>query len=143
MKSFLDYIGYRVFEYFESKDKALAKIRTINFIALLQGSFLVPIFMVIKFISQYDSTQIIENQNWKYYFGIPVAIILMTLNTYYFRKRLNTDGIKFLRARYHQKKHSFSVWWIFLAPIFFTFILPMVIASLNGTLHFPFFEERK
>ena len=136
-----DYIGYRVFEYFNKKDKGFAVLNTINFLALLQGTSIVPLFIVINLFTRIDPQVFGENNKMKYYIGIPFYIILITLNSYIFKKKLKGERLKALQNKYHRERYPFSIWWIFLAPIFFVFIIPIIYGALNGTIHFPFLEK--
>lgn len=136
-----DYIGYRVFEYFNKKDEAFAVSRTINFLALLQGSLIVPLFMIVNLFTQIDPQIFGVNNRIKYFIGIPLAIILILINSYIFNKKLKGDGLKTLQEKYHKENYSFSVWWIFLSLILFVFLLPIIYGAINGTIHFPFLEK--
>lgn len=136
-----DYIVYRIFEYFNRKDKTLAVLRTINFIALLQGTFLVPLFIVVNIFTRINPQIFGADNRVKYYVGIPIAIILLAINNYIYKKKLKGEGLQRLRRKYHKENYTFSVWWIFLAPVFFVFIIPMIYGAINGTIHFPLFEK--
>lgn len=136
-----DYIGYRVFEYFYRKDETFAVSRTINFLALLQGTFIVPLFIVINLFTRIDPQIFGENNRIKYYLGIPLAIILIAINSYVFKNKLKGESLKTLQEKYHKECYSFSIWWIFLAPIFFVLIFPIIYGAVNGTIHFPFLEK--
>jgi hypothetical protein len=136
-----DYVAYRVFEYFSKKDESFAVSRTINFLALFQGTLIVPLFMVVNLFTQIDPQIFGVNNRIKYYIGIPLAIILGVMNSYNFKKKLKGEGLMALQKKYRKENLSFSVWWIFLAPIFFVFIFPLIYGTLNGTIHFPFLER--
>lgn len=141
MKDMFDYIGYRVFDYFNKKDEAFAVSRTINFLTLLQGTLIVPLFMIVNLLTQIDPQIFGVNNRFKYYIGIPLAIILIVINSYVFKKKLKGEGLMTLREKYYKESYSFSVWWIFLAPILFVFIFPIIYGAINGTIHFPFLEK--
>jgi len=141
MKVMFDYIGYRVFEYFNKKDEAFAASRTINFLALLQGSLIVPLFMIVNLFTRIDPQIFGENNRIKYYIGIPLAIILIAINSYVFKNKLKGERLKTMQEKYHKESYLFSVWWIFLAPVFFVLILPIIYGAINGTIHFPFLEK--
>lgn len=137
MKENFEHLAFRVFQYFEQRDATLAKTRAISFLAILQGSFFIPLFMVSKLIFHFEAVTIGHNDNFKYYFGIPAALMLWWLNSYYFRNRFNEAGIRALKEKYQQTEYSFSIWWIFLMPVLFTFVIPLIFAILNGTIEFP------
>jgi hypothetical protein len=136
-----DYIGYRVFEYFNKKDKAFTVLNTINFLVVLQGSLIVPLFIFVNLFMRIDPQVFGENNRMKYYIGIPLYIILIAINSYIFKKKLKGEGLKKLKEKYHKERYSLSIWWIFLSPIFFLFIIPIILGAINGTLHFPFLEK--
>jgi hypothetical protein len=138
MKNIFDYIGYRIFEYFNQKDKTLSISKTINFLALLQGSLIVPLFILINLFTRVDPQIFGLDNRIKYYIGILLALILILVNHYIFKKKLNSEGLKVLHEKYHKEKYAFSVWFIFLAPAFFVFICPLIYGILNGTIYFPF-----
>lgn len=136
-----DYIGYRVFEYFNKKDETFAVSRTINFLALLQGSLIVPLFMIVNLFTRIDPQIFGENHRIKYYIGIPLTIVLIAINSYIFKNKLKGERLKALQEMYQKESYFFSVWWIFLAPVFFVFIFPIIYGTINGTIHFPFIEK--
>jgi hypothetical protein len=138
VKAMFDYLGYRVFEYFNKKDETFAVSRSINFLALLQGTLIVPLFIIVNLFTQIDPQIFGVNNRIKYSIGIPLAIILIVINSHIFKKKLKGEGLKTLQEKYHKESYSFSVWWIFLAPIFFVFIFPMVYGAINGAIRFPF-----
>jgi len=141
MSNIFDYIGYRVFEYFNKKDETHSLSRTISFISILQITLLVPLFLVINSVTKIDLQEIGDYNRFKYYIGIALAIVLIMLNTYFFHKKFKGENFKILQDKYHRKHYPFSIWWIFLAPIFFVFIIPIIYGALNGTIHFPFLEK--
>lgn len=137
----INYIGYRVFEYFNKKDKTLAVSRTINFLALLQGSLIVPLFIVFNLFNRTDSQVFCANNQIKYYIGIPLALLLIAINNFIFKKKLKGEGLKLLQEKYHKETYFFSIWWIFVMPILFIFIFPIIYGAMNGTIQFPFLEK--
>jgi hypothetical protein len=141
MSNIFDYIGYRVFEYFNKKDETHSLSRTISFISILQITLLVPLFLVINSVTKIDLQEIVDYNRFKYYIGIALAIVLIMLNTYFFHKKFKGENLKILQDKYQWKHYPFSIWWIFLAPIFFVFIIPIIYGALNGTIHFPFLEK--
>jgi len=141
MSNIFDYIGYRVFEYFNEKDETHSVPRTISFLSILQITLLVPLFLIINSVTKTNLQEIGDYNIFKYYIGLALAIVLIMLNTYFFRKKFKEENLKILQDKYHKKHYSFSIWWIFLAPIFFVFIIPLIYGALNGTIHFPFLEK--
>lgn len=140
MKDMFDYIGYKVFEYFNTKDESFAVSRTINFLALFQGSFIVPLFVIASILTQIDPQIFGGDNRVKYFIGISFAVTLMIINTYIFKRKLKGDGLRVWQKKYHKENYFFSVWWIFFSPIFFIFIFPIIFGVINGTIHFPFLE---
>ncbi len=141
MSNIFDYIGYRVFEYFNVKDETHSVSRTISFLSILQITLLVPLFLIINSVTKTDLQEIVDYNRFKYYVGIALALVLIVLNTYFFRKKFKRENLKILQDKYHKEHYPFSIWWIFLAPIFFVFIIPIIYGALNGTIHFPFLEK--
>lgn len=131
-----NYIAYRIFTYFNRTDSALAVSKTINFLALFQFSLLVPLFIIINIFTELNPQMFGEDNRVKYYIGIPLAIIFIAINNYLFKKKLRDDeSLQKLKERYHQDRYSINIWFIFLAPLFFVLICPILYGLFNGTLH--------
>jgi hypothetical protein len=141
MKNIFDYIAFRVFEYFIQKDEALAISRTINFLVLFQCSLIVPLFIIVHMFTQIDPQIFGVDNRIKYYIGIPLALILIALNTFFYKNKLTGESLKNLLNKYHKEKYSLSIWIIFLSPVVFVFFCPIIYGAINGTLHFPFLER--
>lgn len=141
MSNIFDYIGYRVFEYFNRKDETHSLSRTISFLSILQITLLVPLFLIINSVTKIDLQEIGDYNRFKYYLGIAFACALILFNTYFFRKKFKGENLKILQDKYYKEHYPFSIWWIFLAPIFFIFIIPIIYGVLNGSIHFPFLEK--
>jgi uncharacterized sodium:solute symporter family permease YidK len=135
-----NYIVFRVFLYFNNKDSELAMANTINFMALFEGSLLVPLFLIFNGITKVYTTPDNPNARMKYYIGIPLAIILIIANTKLLKRKLTNVSLEKLKMKYSKNEKQISIWFIFLTPIFFVFITSMIYGALNGTLRFPLFE---
>jgi len=136
-----NYIVYRVFEYFNKKENATAMSKTINFLALFQGTLIVPVFMSINLFTKIDPQIFGENTRIKYYIGIPLAAVLIIVNTIFFKRKLKGEQLKVLEDKYHKERYILPTWIIFATPIIFVFILPIIYGVLNGTISFPFLEK--
>ena len=128
-----DYLIYRLFIYFNSKDSEHAVSNTINFMIILEASLIVPLFIILNAIT----TIKIENSNMKYYIGIPIAVILFIINTKFIKSKLQNEGLK---NKFSENKNWIPIWLIFIIPIIFVFVIPIIYGALNGTLRFPIFE---
>lgn len=137
----LDWILYRVFEYFGEKDSSMANSNTVNFMVLLQASLIVPIFIFINLITEIEPQFLNEDSRSKYYIGVPLAIILIVLNSYWIKKKLKADKLNDLRNRFQKKKYKIPIWIILLSPVFFAFVCPIIYGMCNGTLSLPFLEK--
>ena len=135
------WIVYRVFEYFDKKNKLMAISNTVNFMALLQASLLIPLFLILNLFIKLDPQMLGVNNNIKYYTGIPLAIILMILNSYWIKRRVKGENLIILKNKFQKERYKISVWLIFLTPVLFVFICPIIYGMLNGTLSFPFLER--
>jgi hypothetical protein len=132
----IDYIFYRVFQYFEKKNPSMSKSNSVSFMALFEGSLIVPIFMIFNGIFHFYSSPENPNLRMKYYIGIPLAIILIIGNTIYFKRKLTKTGIEKLRTRFESKEKLIPIWIIFILPIIFVFVLPIIYGWINGSLRF-------
>ena len=130
-----NYIAYRVYEYFKGKDNELALTRTINFLALFQGTLIIPLFILINIIIDIDPQKFGENPRIKYFIGIPLAFILIMLNNQLFKRKLEGEKLKEMENKYHKKKYKLPIWMIFISPVLFVFICPMLYGLINGTIH--------
>jgi hypothetical protein len=137
----LEYLAFRVFEFFLKKDSKMAKTNTINFIALLVGSFLFTLFLILNGIFHFYSTPETPNPRMKYYIGIPFAVILITASSLYLKEKLSDTGFDKLKARYSEKWKNIPIWLIFILPIILVFFTPILYGWINGTLSFPIFEK--
>ncbi|PKQ63287.1 hypothetical protein BZG01_16330 [Labilibaculum manganireducens] len=136
-----NWIVFRIFEYFSKKDDSIAISNTINFMVLLQASMLVPLFLILNLFVKIDAKVFGDNDNAKYLIGVPLAIVLLVVNSFFYKKKLQGDYLKKLEVLFYKEKYKISVWIIFLAPVFFAFVCPIIYGILNGTLSFPFLER--
>jgi len=114
----------------------MAKTNTINFMALLEGSLIVPLFIIFNGITHFYSSPENPNLRMKYYIGIPLAIILIIGNAFYFNRKISKNGIEKLKIKFSSKENLIPIWIIFIAPIIFVFVLPIIYGWINGTLRF-------
>lgn len=126
-----NYIVFRVFLYFNNKDSELAMTRTINFMALFEGSLLVPLFLIFNGLTKVYTTPDNPNTRIKYYIGIPLSIVLILANSKLIKKKLTNENLEKLKRKYSKNESQISIWIIFLSPIFFVFITPMIYGALN------------
>jgi len=141
MKNLFNYTLYRVFDYFEKHDEKTAISKTINFMSLLQGTLIVPLFILINTFIDIEPKVFGTDNRIKYFIGIPLAIILIAINNFTIKKKLKGDALNGLRDRFYKEKYSINVWLIFLLPVFFVFVCPILFGVFNGTISFPFLEK--
>jgi surface polysaccharide O-acyltransferase-like enzyme len=141
MKNLFNYTLYRVFDYFEKHDEKTAISKTINFMSLLQGTLIVPLFILINTFIDIEPKVFGTDNRIKYFIGIPLAIILIAINNFTITKKLKGDALNGLRDRFYKEKYSINVWLIFLLPVFFVFVCPILFGVFNGTISFPFLEK--
>ena len=134
MKNSFNYIAYRVFEYFNRKDEALAVSRTIDFLALFQGALIIPLFIIVNLFTKINPQVFGVDNRIKYYIGIPLAVFLILLNSFLYKKKLKGDSLQQLKEKYHKDRYKLNIWFIFLAPVIFVLILPILYGVFNGTL---------
>lgn len=130
-----NYVAYRVYEYFQSKNEKTSVENTINFLALFQGTLIVPVFMAINLIKKIDPQIFGQDSRIKYYIGIPLAIVLLIVNNIFYKRKLKGEQLNKLKNKYHKVKYALPIWLIFAAPIIFVFVLPIAYGIMNGTLH--------
>ena len=133
----IDYLLFRIFHFFNKKDPQLASERTANFMAILLGSLVVPIFIIFNLISGRDLIPKTSSKDIKYLIGIPLALILMFFCNRLVKGRLTNIRLDELRNLYDRPNQKISIWLIFFIPIFNMFIVPIIYGLLNGTIRFP------
>jgi len=133
-----NYIAYRVFEHFHKKENETAISKTINFLALFQGTLIVPVFMAINLFTKIDPQIFGENTRIKYYIVIPLAVILIIVNTVLFKKNLKGETLSILKNKYHKERYLLPIWIIFATPIIFVFVFPIVYGAIMEQLVFHF-----
>lgn len=136
----IDYLAYRVFQFFIKKNIQLAKSNTINFMILFEISIVIPIFFLLNGIFHFYNTPENPELRLNYYTAIPIAIILYFANSYYFKQKLVYDEPNELHNRYKDKCQFIPIWLIFISPIIFVFLTPIIYGFINSTLRFPLFE---
>lgn len=132
-----NYIAYRIYEYFHEKENKTAIPKTINFLALFQGTLIVPIFIAINLVFRIPIHLLGEDSRIVYYIGIPFAVILMVVNTVYFKEKLKGERLKTLKDKYQKEKYLIPTWVIIATPVIFVFVIPIFYGVLNGTISFP------
>lgn len=130
----MNYIAYRIFEYFDRKDNTLSILRTINFLTLFQVSFLVPIFILFNSFLKVHINAISTVDRIEYYLGIPLGIVFILFNSFLYKKKLKGESLNRLNEKFHKEKYSLSIWVIFLTPVVLVFVVPIVYGLLNGTI---------
>lgn len=141
MISLFDYIAFRVFEYYNNKQNLFAKDNTVNFIVILQGTMLVPLFLIIRLFIEFDPQVFGNDHRVKYYIGIPLGLILLYFNGRIYKKKLNDIGLEKLHQKFYQKKYKLPIWTIFVMPVIFIFICPILYGAITGSLRFPLLEK--
>lgn len=138
-----DWVIYRTFEHFNKKDASVAILNTVNFMGLLQASLLVPLMLIINLFTKVDPQMLVGvDNNIKYYIGVPLAIILFILNSYWIKRKLKSEQkLNDLRNKFQKEKYKVPIWVIFSIPVLFVFICPIIFGMINGTLSFPFLEK--
>lgn len=134
-------IIYRVFEHFNKKGASMAISNTINFMVILQASLLVPLILILNMFTKLDPQMLGGDNNVKYYIGVPLAIILIILNSYLIKRKLRSENLNDLKIKFQKEKHKVPIWIIFLFPVFFVFICPIIYGIISGTLSFPFLDK--
>jgi len=123
-----NYLTYRIYNFFykDSNEKAVSK--TINFLVLLEGSLVIPIFMLINMLQSKGALSIGEYSNFIYIVGIPVAEILILIHSVYVKRRLTWKRMDLLDDKYFKKKYRLPMFFIFMVPVVFVFIIPMALS---------------
>ncbi len=130
----INYIAYRVFEFFDKKDNKQSTSRAIAFLAILEMSFIIPLFIIFNFFFKVNFDKISSINGVEYYFAFPVTIIFMLINNLFFKNKFKGESLTRLKAKYHKEKYVLPIWIIFLIPIICMFIIPIIYGALNGTL---------
>lgn len=130
----MNYIAYRVFEFLDKKDNKLSVFRTINFLMLFQISFLVPLFIFFNSIVRVNLNKMSSVDRIEYYIGIPLGVIFILFNSLFYKKKLRGERLNQLKEKFHRENYSLSIWVIFITPIIFVFIIPVLYGVLNGTI---------
>lgn len=122
--SFFDYIFFRIYVFFEKKGDPIAYVKARNLTGIIQLLLLFDIILIINFF-----TKIISSINKKYYnqylWGLPIAILIIILNHYRYRKLFKNDGFSSFYERWAKEdihKSRIKGWLIFILP----FILHLI-----------------
>jgi amino acid permease len=116
----------------------MAISNTVNFMVLLQASLLVPLILIINLFTKVEPQMLGVDNRIKYYIGVPLAIILIILNSYWIKRKLKSEKLNDLRSKFQKEKYKVPIWVIFSIPVLFVFICPIIYGMINGTLSFPF-----
>lgn len=130
----MNYIAFRVFDFFDKKDNKQSANRTIAFLAILEMSCIMPLFIIFNLFVKINFAKISSIDGVEYYFAFPVALIFMLINKLWFKNKFKGESLTRLKAKYQREKYTLSIWLIFIIPIIFIFILPIIYGALNGTL---------
>ncbi len=133
-----DWVIYRTFEHFNKRDASMAISNTVNFMVLLQASLLVPLILIINLFTKVEPQMLGLDNRIEYYIGVPLAIILIILNSYWIKRKLKSEKLNDLRSKFQKEKYKVPIWVIFSIPVLFVFICPIIYGMINGTLSFPF-----
>ena len=136
-----DWVIYRTFEHFNKKDVSMAISNTVNFMVLLQASLVVPLMLIINLFTKAEPQMLGVDNRIKYYIGVPLAIILIILNSYWIKRKLKSEKLNDLLNKFQKEKYKVPIWVIFSIPVLFVFICPIIYGMINGTLSFPFLEK--
>jgi len=104
------------------------------FLTLFQLSFLVPLLIFFNSIVRVNLNKLSSVDRIEYYIGIPLALIFILINSFFYKKRLNGERLNQLKEKFHREHYSLSIWVIFITPIIFVFIIPVLYGVLNGTI---------
>ena len=130
---YFEYLIFIVFDYFYRKNPKLARTHTINFMVLLEASAVVPLFILVNLIYRISDSIEDRNDNMKYYLGIPLALGLIFLNTLLLKNKLTRDRLQEFKSKFSIDNKKL-VWLIFITPVIFVFVIPILYGALNGTL---------
>ena len=136
-----DCIVFRVFEYFNNKQSHYAKDNSVNFIVIFQATMLVPLFLFFSLFIEFDPHIFGDDDSVKYYIGIPLAIALLYYNGRVYKKKLNDERLEEMRKNYQKDKYKIPIWVIFIIPLIFIIVCPILYGVISGTLRFPLFEK--
>ena len=128
-----NYLVYRVFDYFQGKENDKAIARTVNFLVFLEGSLVVPFFMILNNIEQHSGHLFTDDNRIEYFIGIPLFELIILAHSIIIKKRLQGLRLGIMKSKYAKAKYRLPLWVIFVAPIFFIFIFPVV---FNGSASF-------
>ena len=128
-----DWVIYRTFEHFNKRDASMAISNTVNFMVLLQASLLVPLILIINLFTKVEPQMLGVDNRIKYYIGVPLAIILIILNSYWIKRKLKSEKLNDLRSKFQKEKYKVPIWVIFSIPVLFVFICPIIYGMINGT----------
>jgi hypothetical protein len=133
-----NYLTYRVFRYFDNKEREKAVARTINFLVMLEGSLIVPIFMLLTQLEQKGGHLFSDDNKLKYIIGIPLFELIILIHSTIIKKKLQGKQLSLIKEKYHKEHYFLPVWGIFAVPFFFVFIFPI---AFNGTMSFQYIEK--
>ena len=98
-----DWVIYRTFEHFNKRDASMAISNTVNFMVLLQASLLVPLILIINLFTKVEPQMLGLDNRIEYYIGVPLAIILIILNSYWIKRKLKSEKLNDLEQNFKEK----------------------------------------
>ena len=128
-----NYLIYRVFRHFHRNENKKAISRTVNFLVLLEGSLVVPLFMFINVLVKHGTHGFLGENKLMFFIGIPLAELAILAHSSMIKKSLSGEKFKHSRNRYQKGKYHLPIGVIFALPILFIFVFPV---ALNGSLSF-------
>lgn len=130
----MNYIAFRVFEFFDKKDNQVSLFRTISFLTLFQISFILPLFLIINLFYEINLNKIFSFEEFIYFLILPLGAILALINTSIYKIKLKGESLNRLKEKYHEERYAIPIWVIFITPIICVFFIPIIYGALNGTL---------
>jgi len=135
----MDYIIFRVYKYYERKERGLAKTSTIGFVVILMTTVLYTLFFIANGFLKFFRTPESPDPAMKYYIGITLCLILYPVSIYLTLKRTGKTGLPKLERRFKNREKVIPLWIIFITPAVLFIVTPIVYGLINGTLRFPAF----
>lgn len=130
----LEYLLFRIHEYFLKKKGRTALEYTVYFVVILEASLIVPFSLVYRIFAGWGGPFVWPDPRMRFYVAILIAVVLGGLSNVVLRKYLSPERLEQLYRRYHKETYKLPIWVIFGSPVFFMFICPVLYGLINGTL---------
>lgn len=140
--SFIDYIFYRVYLFFEKKKDVIADAKAASIVAILQCAALLDIFIIIREFYKFEMPKEYTNM---YIWGLPIVIPIFVFNHYRYRysKKIKKTNYVLFHQKWGNEEKDIKRrnGWLIVFLIFFLIFGVQILIILLGNHKGTFFPK--